>query len=1474
MAHHKRSSLTVDELAFTVLVSSHQTFCSLLSDVVQRRLRQTYPDTWMDQIVACFSSSVAGHLRNDLEKDGVGHINDAFVLCKVIRSFMRRVFSKPPTKSGQDGIIGPMEVERFAFQLQDVENARHFAFHGQGVSVDEAIRSLLSMKHFIKTFLLINDEDFERSFQGFEQEINDKRDALLQTKEASQSLCLLPLQAVFQALIYRCISSLESEISHLLKSMGQKEYMEKFERPKVTAEISSLLLIIKRESSLSPSTSNLTSFVKSRQTFLLNLQKLAKLFSSGEASIRNKLAHGKHFEHDEVKETLDSTKSLLDSLKTLKDNMVILKLDSSVLLNIFDDIEETEKQLINCEIASNESPCQLSSRAKCLVKRDRCFAGRDSELQSTLETLRKLPQPCLRSPAVQDKLHHVTKTICIGITGIPGVGKSTLARQILHELQADFVRQSWVSSDTASHVKSDLLSSVLSCHQQAMSDNDMRSALDALPDRELIVLDNLRKQSVPLVRKLFSKSKHILIITTYSQRTLQHSLHEGFDLSHQATLCPFHTEDSLKIVKSIVRANFESSTISDKNLEHFWAELAGVLIEDLGNLPLAVSTFGVLLQRSIKARIGKKKTLKVEEAQKALLKIKEEMSSSLERAEQESENSFHVRGLGGVVKMALEEISNHPQALLLVFAGAMTGDIAFPWAFVDIKIESLIVRCPADSAFSSDQITAQFSLFLSVFESLCGEKNRERSSLFGELEDLGLAECSAAGDEMHMHRLIQACVWQNINSDASHVNRLFPCVPEQDGLDLLVTLLFIFVTEAILVVMTDGKEKFRRIKEPEKVHYFSAIKVYQSLHQWVEIESLPSTDRWKVAFVDTSLESEKDKRASLTIGVLQTIQHPDVITQCQLNSLAESQVRCILVEISIALSDFSKEYSSQILKQVLECVGRLPCFPIDDEKNITKACAWYIYTTEGIDKMQGFLAEMAPQINFSDVYQPRLTDSGTRLFLSSEEEYEKLLHVIKSLTWDELAERTEWILQLQSTAFEVMERGDEMQVDLADKVVEVGVALRERLVEDKKQFYGGSVHLPLLTMLLQGIRKEVDRLAFSRLFSKAVHHVDNDETVRDCLRRATLFKGAGHKGVTSQNRNFILSLVGTLCHQAKAASCIGWYEKEVGLLHICWGLICANTTCFSSSVKIFRGNFFDAKLSLQANVLMGKPPSHILQRVLHSVVNDGHFPGVWIVSMKTIFVTVSLLVHDPEPTCNRRLEHTVVEEAMFLLAMTAVLGNCEEYTLMYLSKLCDHKPLSLSSSWKCKMSEVIRNVVDLINSFRSTTGLRNLGCTVALWKKLVAGGSLEQVKNVYHLFLMTYHRCMEYELSCVSTVLGGVPPSACKILLKRVGIKLTYSAVEEFLALGQFQLAEDILGKFISDQTLYAPSHFGVASLHLALANVLHFKGDLDTALLHAKTALQMHKDIFGEKLTDELCKVQEQCRILEHEKAMAKSKQ
>ena len=107
-------------------------------------MRDAYPETWIDKICGCFSPAQASFVRKILEEEN--EIRDVFVLCKVLRRIMRRVL-EPRLKANKIN-MGPMEKERFLFQLQDVESSRHMAFHGEGVSVEEAAFSLTSMKKF------------------------------------------------------------------------------------------------------------------------------------------------------------------------------------------------------------------------------------------------------------------------------------------------------------------------------------------------------------------------------------------------------------------------------------------------------------------------------------------------------------------------------------------------------------------------------------------------------------------------------------------------------------------------------------------------------------------------------------------------------------------------------------------------------------------------------------------------------------------------------------------------------------------------------------------------------------------------------------------------------------------------------------------------------------------------------------------------------------------------------------------------------------------------------------------------------------------------------------------------------------------------------------------------------------------------------------------------------------------------------
>ena len=534
--------LSLDELAFALLLSSHDIFCRVVSDEVKNRIKHFSPDSWIAEICRCFSSHQAEHIRKDLGEDGSGDIHDAFVLCKIIRSFMHRVFSKRPAVSGSgcESVLGAMEMERFTFQLHDVEGARHLAFHGRGVSVDETVRSLISMRGFLSTFSRVNNNEFGQDFLTCRQQLSDKIDLLLRTREETPSVVGLPLQNIFQALLYRCISTLEVEMSRLLKDIGQRKYEDAFDTAKGAPEISSLLMMIKREAGLTPATNCLKNHLTSRPNFLASLQKLGKLFSSGESSVRNKLAHGKNLKCEEIEAVLESTETFLNSLKNQSSVASTGCLWSGLRYGL--DLKEMTSKgsgPFRCEVVDRRSVPALALRAACLVKTDRSFVGRDVDLDRAVKTLKDLSR--LGSENFRDVWSERTLafqcTPTIVILGVAGVGKSMLARRIVAKANGIFNRQSWICADNITNLQSGLLSSVLS--GQRAGDESLRTRLDSLPHRELIVLDNFRKQCVPLVTKLFIRSQHILVITSHSDRSICQIFAEGFEIAQQINLVPF-----------------------------------------------------------------------------------------------------------------------------------------------------------------------------------------------------------------------------------------------------------------------------------------------------------------------------------------------------------------------------------------------------------------------------------------------------------------------------------------------------------------------------------------------------------------------------------------------------------------------------------------------------------------------------------------------------------------------------------------------------------------------------------------------------------------------------------------------------------------------------------------------------------------------------------------------------------------------
>ena len=721
--------LSSDELAFAFLLASHKIFCRALSGTLKRMMRDAYPETWIDEMCGCFSPAQASFVRKTLEEEN--DICDVFVLCKVLRSFMRRVL-EPRLKANKIK-MGPMEKEHFLFQLQDVESSRHMAFHGEGVSVEEAALSLTSMKKLFSTFSRYQATEADQTpvqtcFSTLEKQLQVMTVMLGDViDESCQCSAWLPLQTIYGVLVYRCISTLESVMRAILQDVNLSAYSACTDKsPGGTVQLSELIRLMKKEASRPTQENKLKDYITAKGHFNTHLIKLSKLFA-GEASLRNRLAHGAHLAKDDVHTVNNCTFNFLKSIdhKSIRVNLSDFNIDVDSFTFRQQPTEHRcsssrdEQQLgMITRIEPKTRNAKLHFRSQCLVRNEPCI-GREQEIALCVKAIRESCTPYRNSSnlsygEINESTNQVElATRCVVITGPAGVGKSTLARRVVNRLKGDFKRQSWVCANTIDRLKSGLSSKVLSNRPKSKECRDSETAkhIQALQHGELIVLDNFRQEVAPYVSEALAFCPHVLLITAYTARALLPA-RNGFRPLLQISLSPFKTENSLQLIKKELKLKTECS--SKTGMRSYCLKLVDIVENDLDNLPHAINLFAVLLRRFCKEKVDNKlhgESLGVE----SLMKIRQEMMSSWENAERASENSFHVRGLTGTVKMALEEIKDNPKALMILLAGSLLPKVPFPWGKLGAFTVSTLYNC---HGISSPDADLAFTVLGSTLKSL------------------------------------------------------------------------------------------------------------------------------------------------------------------------------------------------------------------------------------------------------------------------------------------------------------------------------------------------------------------------------------------------------------------------------------------------------------------------------------------------------------------------------------------------------------------------------------------------------------------------------------------------------------------------------------------------------------------------------------------------------------------------------------
>ena len=766
--------LSLEEYAFCVLVQSHAVACQAFSDVVINAIRLRHPTNWIETIGGCFSSKLRDKIKAQLASDD--RLTEIYAICKVINLRLHDVVQF----CGGKILTDPREKERFSFQVYGVEEARNWAFHGEGVSAKEVATS---------TTFLVSIAQSLKCDKRFQMKLSELLNDLVNAMESNGEHCHRRIESfvLSRNFLQQSFAEIENEFYQLFRT-EDKTIISLFGRKDSDGNKDDIQVLMKR---IRKETGRGKDCPKQIMKISKKLQ--GGLVCTKIESARNKLAHFQDVGLGEVEMTLSYAQVLLEAFG----------LCCRETCSAMRELPTLRKQeIVKCAVVNmrkaNEQGVPPSHER---LLRPGCphFVGRDRELQR----INTIFNGCGRGERA------------IVLYGPAGIGKSYFATKLVSERRELFPKQSWISCSSVGDFVKDIPLTVVQDFNVATGskygDNTHESAKDQpchmseglLTPNHLVVLDDVCLDTVELVCQLVQNSAFFFVITTrgsFAKFELQAQLKCAAFFS----LKPFSLDESCQLVFRR-NAGISSDTLS------VWKNVLDGL---LGNIPLCVGIFSSWLSK-------KKSSGKVLPIVSQTSKSSEFVKSVWSDVEEECPDRFHRRGLNGVVEMAMESLQQNPQGFFLLGVVCHLARENIPWE--TFQHGPLRVDLPRLTMFvfrnGSVESETPVHAICEMVQNILPSDLQQLSACRSLLEEVGLIHFNSTSGTIHIHGLTLSIVERALGDSlrryaSAQFSNVLKTERELSGIlptevERVFSLFFDFVIFAFIVAA--GEEKCRQL---------------------------------------------------------------------------------------------------------------------------------------------------------------------------------------------------------------------------------------------------------------------------------------------------------------------------------------------------------------------------------------------------------------------------------------------------------------------------------------------------------------------------------------------------------------------------------------------------------------------------------------------------------------------------------------